>query len=191
MYDEGYDDAANAWIMMTFIDGEFAATTRIHVAGDESAPLPSLGVFSDIIAPHLRAGRIIVDFTRTAARVEASRQYPELPYLVLRPSYMSSEHFNADFAIATVRAEHIAFYRRIFQFVPWCEPRAYPGVTPKVACMGADFRAARERIEARYPFFRSTQAEREALFGPTVDAAGARLRAMSGLGRFEAQASAA
>ena len=32
--------------------------------------------------------------------------------------------------------------------------------------MGANFHANRERIEARYPFYSSTVAEREALFGP-------------------------
>ena len=32
--------------------------------------------------------------------------------------------------------------------------------------MGANFHANRERIEARYPFYRSTVVEREALFGP-------------------------
>jgi hypothetical protein len=164
--DQRYDDAPNTWITATFIDGELAATTRVNFGNSESANLPSLGVFSDVILPHLRAGRVIVDFTRAAARLEASRRYPELPYVALRPGYMAAEHFDADFAVATARAEHLAFYRRVFHFVPWCEPRSYPNVTAKVACMGAEFHAVRDRIEARHPFFRSTVAEREALFGP-------------------------
>ena len=39
------------------------------------------------------------------------------------------------------------------------------GCNGKFACMGVDFRATRGRVEARYPFFKSTTAEREALFG--------------------------
>ncbi len=31
LYDERYDDAPNAWITMTFIDGELAATTRVNL----------------------------------------------------------------------------------------------------------------------------------------------------------------
>jgi hypothetical protein len=168
--DENYDDAPNTWITMTFIDGQLAATTRVSLGVDENATLPSLGVFSDVILPHLRAGRVIVDFTRAAARLEASKQYPELPYIALRAGYMAAEHFNADFAVATARAEHLAFYRRVFHFVPWCEPRSYPNVTAKIACMGADFHAVRSQIEARHPFFRSTAAERGALFGSAPQA---------------------
>jgi hypothetical protein len=37
--------------------------------------------------------------------------------------------------------------------------------------MGVDFRAKRERVEARYPFFRSTWAERNALFSRRVRSA--------------------
>jgi hypothetical protein len=43
--------------------------------------------------------------------------------------------------------------------------RSYPMVTAKVVCMGLDFAAEMERVESRYPCFRSTPAEREALFG--------------------------
>jgi len=168
LYDRKYDEAPNTWITTTFIDGELAATTRMTVGADDDAILPSRAVFSDIIGPQLKAGRVIVDFTRAAARLEASRQHSELPYVALRPGYMALEHFDADLGIATVRAEHAAFYRRVFNFSLMCEPRDYPGVTPKIACLGMDFRAVQDRIEARYPFFRSSAAEREALFGPSL-----------------------
>jgi len=171
LHDQLYDHAANAWITMTFIDGEFAATTRVHVAGNESAPLPALGVFADVIGPRLRAGRVIVESTRTAARLDFAGRFPELPYVTFRPAYLAAEHFDANYVIATARIEHLAFYRRVFHFAPWCEPRSYPGVTVKVACMGIDPRSVQDQTEARYPFFRSTQAEREALFGPLDQAA--------------------
>jgi hypothetical protein len=191
LHDERYDDAPNGRIMTTFIDGELAGTTRVHVASDESAVLPALAAFSDLIAPHLRMGRVMTDFTRTAARLELSKQFPELPYVILRPAFLANAYFDADFAIAMARAERVAFFRRVFCFVPWCEPRDYPGFTAKVACLGADFHAMQERIEARYPFFRSTAAEREALFGPLREAVDAPSRATSGRRHFEAQASAA
>ena len=80
---------------------------------------------------------------------------------------MAAEYFDADFAVATPRAEHIAFYRRAFGAVVWRPPRDYPGLTAKFACVGADYRLARQFIELRYPFLKSDPAEREALFGPT------------------------
>jgi hypothetical protein len=190
LHDERYDDAPNAWITTTFIDGELAATTRVHVAADESANLPALAVFSDVIAPHLRAGRVIVESTRTAARADFAGRFPELPYVTLRPAYLAAEHFDADFVIATARADHLAFFRRVFCLVPWCEPRDYPGVTVQISCMGADTRAVQERIEARYSFLRSTAAEREALFGSLARTADAICCAMPAHRGFEARASA-
>ena len=53
------------------------------------------------------------------------------------------------------RVEHIAFYRRVFGATVWRSPRDYPGLTAKLACVGADYRAARQLIESRYPFFKS------------------------------------
>jgi len=60
---------------------------------------------------------------------------------------------------------HEAYYRRVYRFHTWSGLRSYPMVTAKVVCMGLDFAAEMERVESRYPCFRSTPAEREALFG--------------------------
>ena len=87
----------------------------------------------------------------------------------MRPAFMAAEHFDADCAVGTPRAEHIAFYRRAFGATIWRQPRDYPGLTAKLACVGADYRLAQQFIELRYPFFKSDRAEREALFGPSGD----------------------
>src|ERR1019366_4018958 len=42
LYDKPLDDAPNAWITTTFIDGDLASTVRVHVATDENGALPSL-----------------------------------------------------------------------------------------------------------------------------------------------------
>lgn len=165
LYDAAMDDAPNAWITTTFIDGELASTVRVHAAAKEGDALPSLGVFSDVLSPHLKAGRMIVDPSRMAARLQFAGKYPELPYVTTRPGWMAAEHFGADFFMATVSEPHLAFYQRVFGYAPWCEARDYPNVTCKIVCLGLDFPAAKERVEARFPFFRSTPAEREALFG--------------------------
>ena len=54
VYDQALDDAPSAWITTTFIDGELASTLRVHVGADENDVLPSLGVFTDVVMPHLR-----------------------------------------------------------------------------------------------------------------------------------------
>jgi hypothetical protein len=165
LYDPRYDDAPNAWITTTFIDGELAGTVRVNIGTDENAILPGLQVFADVLVPRLSAGQVIAEFTRLAARLLLSRIYPELAYVVMRPAFMAAEHFDADWAVGTPRAEHIAFYRRAFGATLWRSPRDYPGLTAKLACVGSEYRLARQFIELRYPFFKSEPTEREALFG--------------------------
>jgi hypothetical protein len=166
LYDPRYDDAPNAWITTTFIDGELAGTVRVNIGAGENAVLPGLQVFADVFVPKLSAGEVIAEFTRLAARLTLSSVYPELAYVVMRPAFMAAEHGDADWAVGTPRAEHIAFYRRAFGATVWRSPRDYPGLTAKLACVGADYRLARQLVELRYPFFRSDPAERERLFGP-------------------------
>ena len=165
LYDREYDNTPNAFLTMTSIRGEFASTFRIHVANTIEETLPSRAVFSDLIDPHLRAGYTVVDPTRLAARLEASRTYPELPFLALRPAWLTAVHFNADIVIATVAVEHMSFYRRVFGYEQLCEPRDYPLLHFKVVCLALDFPTVRDSVETRYPFFRSTKTERDELFG--------------------------
>jgi hypothetical protein len=180
LYDPRYDDAPSTWITTTWIDGELAGTVRVNIGGREDAILPGLRVFADVLLPILSGGQVIAEFTRLAARLSLSAIYPELAYVVMRPAFMAAEHFEADFAVGTPRAEHIAFYRRAFGATLWRSPRDYPGLTAKLACVGADYRSARQHIESRYPFFKSDAAERETLFGPRMK--GSRDAGSKGLG---------
>lgn len=166
LHDPKYDDGPNAWVTMTLIDGEPAGTTCINVADGDYANLPAVHVYPEVMAARLIDRPVVVEFTRLAARLELSSVYPELAYMIMRPAYLAADHFDADLAVASPRAEHLAFYQRVFNGVAWCEPRPYPGLTAKFACMGANFHENKKRIEARYPFYSSTAAEREALFGP-------------------------
>jgi hypothetical protein len=114
LYDPRYDDAPKAWITTTFIDGELAGTVRVNIGAGEDAILPGLQVFADVLVPRLSAGEVIAEFTRLAAQLSLSSVYPELAYVIMRPAFMAAEHFGADCAVGSPRAEHIAFYRRAF-----------------------------------------------------------------------------
>jgi hypothetical protein len=116
------------------------------------------------LSPTLASGRTIVDPTRFVVDRTASRRYPELCYVTTRLAWLASEYFNTNLLLATVRAEHQAFYRRVFGHRLICEPRYYPSLIKPICLMALDYRLACERVVQRYPFFRSTVAERRALF---------------------------
>ena len=158
------DESINAWIFGVYIDGELASSIRLHIASRQHPGLPALNVFSDILLPDIEHGKIVIDPTRFVADRAASRRFPELCYVTTRLAWLACEFFHADLLLATVRAEHQAFYRRVFGHRLICEPRHYPSLTKPISLMALDFGMARERVLQRHPFFRSTYFERRMLF---------------------------
>jgi hypothetical protein len=174
LYDEVYDECPNSLTTLTYIDGELASTVRVHVVHEEASLSPACDVFPDVLAPYLRAGRVIIDPSRLAARMDLAKRFPELPYFALRPPWMAAHHFNVDYIALSCAVGHIGYYSRLYRFQTWSDLRSYPKVTAPVVCMGLDFAVEMERVEARYPSYRSTQLEREALFSDFALASAAR-----------------
>ncbi|HTO67353.1 MAG TPA: hypothetical protein VMM15_39550 [Bradyrhizobium sp.] len=159
-----YDDAPNAWIFGVYIDGELCSSLRVHVLTSESRMSYATELFGDVLHPRLDQGEVFIDPARFVADPEKSQRFQELPYLTVRLGYLACDYFNADTGLSLVRAEHQAFYRRIFLSETVAEPRAFPNVTKKVALMASDFRNVREKIMARFPIMRSSAFERRMLF---------------------------
>lgn len=171
-FSDSYDDWENAWTFGLFIDGALASSIRLHISTENEPDIPAAHVFPEFLLPELEAGRVIVDPTRFVADADCARAYPELPYATVRLGYMAADYFSADLVLATVRAEHRAFYKRIFGHHTVCEPRPYPTLAKPISLMTLHYPSERARIVQRYPFFRSTLFERRMLFErfePTAD----------------------
>ena len=125
---------------------------------------PANDVFPDVLHPLLSSGRLVIEPSRLAASAEMAAKFPELPYFALRPPWMAAQHFNADFIVLSCASGHEGFYRRVCGHETWSGPRDYPKVNAQVVCMGLDFAARRDRVEDRYPSYRSQASERQALF---------------------------
>lgn len=159
-----YDDLPNSWVFGVYVDDILASSIRISVATPLNPNTPAVDAFSDLLYPELAEGKIIVDPNRFVADPEHRNRIPELPYLTVRLGYVACGHFNADVGTATVRAEHRAFYRRVFLQQSRCEPRPYPTLTKPLCLMAAHYPSVRTKIFERYPYFRSTYFERRMLF---------------------------
>jgi N-acyl amino acid synthase FeeM len=159
-----YDDAPNAWTFGIYIDGELCSSLRVHVLTSEWRMSYATELFGDILHPRLDQGEIFIDPARFTADPDKAQRFPELPYLTVRLAYLACEYFNADTGLALVRAEHQAFYRRVFLNKVIAEPRSFPNVTKKVALMASDFRVVREPVMTRFPIMRSSAFERRMLF---------------------------
>ena len=171
LYDEGYDNSPNHYKMMMFLDDEFVSTFRIHVDSGKDAILPSLAAFPDLLTPLLRKGRVIVDLTRIAVKLEYARRFPELPCLMIRSAWLAAQHFEANIITTTCFGDQQAVYARAFNFESLGAPRASLQGGRTIACMALDCRTKKERVESRYPLFRSTATERRSMYGPLASLA--------------------
>lgn len=166
LFRDDYDDAPNVSIFGLFLNGTLASSIRVHVATADHPISPALSIFADILGARVADGEVIVDPTRFVVDHDLSRQHPGLAYATVRLGMIASEHADADYALATVRTEHRAFYRRLLCMEPVGEPRPYPSLKDPINLMGVSFPEMRQRVYDRYPFMMSTEAEQEALFGP-------------------------
>jgi hypothetical protein len=162
-----------------YYDDKLISALRIHFLETPSDVSPATRSFPEVLGPYLAAGKRLVDPSRLVTDYGFSRAFPELPYAALRLSVMASEYHQADFAVATLRAEHQAAYKRAFFATSICPPRHYPLLSKKIGLMLISYKADRERILNRGPYFASTAEERAALFAPRSASASIRSKLQS------------
>jgi hypothetical protein len=158
------DGTPNAFCYGIYLDGELVSSLRIHLLTPEMRKGPSMKSCPDVLTPLLDQGQTFIDPSRFTADYEASLAYPALPFLTLRIAVMATDYFNTTACLALVRREHAAFYRRVFGAVEMSDTRIYPGLAFPVVLYGSNSAINLQNIYRRYPFFRSTRAEQEALF---------------------------
>jgi hypothetical protein len=165
VFRDRFDGEFNTLTFGVYLEGQLASSMRIHVVDHVTPTHPGLSVFGDHLLPPIESGEVLIDPTRFVIDAESSRTFPKLPYVTVRIAWMASQWFGANKLLATVRAEHQAFYRRLFGHKVLCAPRPYPTLTKPLSLMALDFKRERDRVQRRYPFFHSTLAERSRLFG--------------------------
>ena len=165
-----FDELPNVYCYGVYIDDRLVSSVRFHLLTDKLRHSLSYSIFSDVLDPLLDRGKVILDPGRFTTDYEASLAFPALPFLTLRIATMAVQHFSADYVLNAVRPEHGAFYRRVFHSFEMCEARYYHGLAFPIVLYACDIAVMYNDLLERYPFFRSTAAERGALFGSDLAA---------------------
>lgn len=160
-----FDDLPNSRCFGIYIDGQLVSSLRFHYLTPEYRLSPSYSVFTDVLDNLLDQGVTILDPGRFTADYEASLAYPALPFLTLRIGVMAIQQYGVKYCLSAVRPEHGAFYRRVFKSVPISDERYYHGLSFPMVLYACDLLADWDGLLRRYPFFRSTKEERDALLG--------------------------
>jgi hypothetical protein len=165
VHDE-FDHLPNSYCYGIYIDGQLVSSLRLHHLSRDMRMSPSYSVFQDVLDPILEAGHTLIDPGRFTADYEASLAYPALPFLTLRIAVMATWYFRVKYTLSSVRPEHAAFYRRVFNSTILSESRFYHGLSFPMELWACDCPVVYPNLLVRYPFFRSTEEERRRLFLP-------------------------
>lgn len=159
-----YDHTPNAYCFGVYHDEELVSSIRFHHVTREQNFSPSRSIYPELIDPLLEQGKAFIDPSRFTADHDASLAIPALPFLTTRIIVMASDFFNVDYCMSTVRPEHGAFYKRVFNSEPWGDLRYYDGLNFPVQAFVADVPKVLPGIYSRFPFYRATLAEQKLLF---------------------------
>ena len=167
-----HDEAPNVYCYGVYIKGELVSSIRFHYVTPDMRISPSQLVFPKTLKNLLDEGISYIDPSRFTADHDATLAYPALPFLTLRLVAMASVHFDVKYCISSVREEHAAFYRRVFGSKKMAENGFYPGISFPMDLYAAEVSNIRGAVGRRFPFFLSTQEERDALFSLRENEAG-------------------
>jgi hypothetical protein len=149
---DAFDESPNCVHVAIEMDGEILASVRLHLVSELSHTSPTLEVFPEI-RDYLKGGQTVLDSTRFVIDPAARKQRVPLHFLVLRIPFLATMFYDIDLALAPVRAEHTAFYRRYLGYELAMEPRSYPGLEKPIQLLTANVREQRDAVLARTPVF--------------------------------------
>ena len=154
----------NAWTFGIDVDRKLAGTIRMHLVTRKHANSFAYDLFPDVLEPHLEMGSTIVDPNKFVVDREGAQRFPELPFAIVRLVHMFAAYFRADHIVASIRREHMAFYKRYLMFRALCPPRKFDLFPMPVHLVGLHFLPAEAGLVSRFPFFAASESEKRRLF---------------------------
>lgn len=149
---DAFDETANCVHVAVEMDGKILASVRLHLMSRLSLISPTLEVFPEVL-DFIKRGQTVLDPTRFVIDPAARKHRVPLHFLVLRIPFLATMFYDIDVALAPVRAEHTAFYRRYLGYELAMEPRSYPGLRKPVQLLTSNVHEQRGAVLARTPVF--------------------------------------
>ncbi len=147
-----FDETENCVHVAVEMEGQILASVRLHLMSSLSITSPTLEVFPEI-NEDLERGQTVLDTTRFVIDPMARKKRTPLHFLVLRIPFLATMFYDIDVALAPVRSEHAAFYRRYLGYEMKMEPRSYPGLRKPIQLLTAKVREQRSAVLSRTPVF--------------------------------------
>ncbi|MBO9428101.1 GNAT family N-acetyltransferase [Sulfitobacter sp. R18_1] len=147
-----FDETENCVHVGIEMSGRLSAAVRLHLISKVSHPSPTLEVFPEI-RERVSCGQTVLDPTRFVIDPAARKNRVPLHFLTLRIPFLAAMFYDVDLALAPVRSEHTAFYRRYLGYEQEMSARSYPGLAKPVHLLTANFRQQRDDVLTKNPVF--------------------------------------
>ena len=147
-----FDETENCVHVAVEMGGRILASVRLHLVSKLSLASPTLEVFPGLM-DNLKRGQTLLDPTRFVTDPTARKRRVPLHFLALRIPFLAAMFYDIDLALAPVRSEHTAFYRRYLGYEFAMKPRSYPGLEKPVHLMTCKVREQRDAVLERTPVF--------------------------------------
>lgn len=138
-----FDDAPGARVYGVYHKGTIVSSIRLHVLRDETARSATYDAFSDILAPMIASGLVLVDGARFVVDPSIGSMRLSIAWQTLKICLRVADEINADFGVAAVQLSQVHLYQKIYNFTQLAEPRDYCQLTKKLALIGVDLRTQR------------------------------------------------
>lgn len=152
MMSDAFDETENCLHVAVEMNGRFLAAMRLHLVSELSPTSPTAEVFPEVL-DDVKRGRTALDPTRFVTDPDSRNQRIPLHFLALRIPFLAAIFYKIDLALAPVRSEHVAFYRRYLGYEYALKPRSYPGLKKPVHLLTAKFREQCDAVLRRSPAF--------------------------------------
>jgi len=162
--DDPHED--NSETIGLFIDGRLVGSVKVTVATSAYPECQSRKYAPEAVDTLLHTGGVYIDPGRLVADPEATREFPELPYLLIKIPILACQYFEAHSCLSLVAIRHAPFYRRVFNSKPisepvWCEP-----LESDLVLMCGSVDDVRTSVLQRFPFWQTNYLEMRQMFGP-------------------------
>lgn len=164
---EAIDDPheANSQTIGLFIDGRLVGSVKVTVATQAYPECQSRKYAPQAVDALLETGGVFIDPGRLVADPDATREYPELPYLLIKIPILACQYFEAHSCLSLVAIRHAPFYKRVFNSKAisepvWCEP-----LQSDLLLMCGSVDDVRTSVLQRFPFWKTNYLEMRQMFG--------------------------
>jgi hypothetical protein len=160
------DTCPSASLVGVYVDGDLAASVRLHRLTNLDAQSTAVAVFPGELQEKFEQGFTCSDTNRLSCDIGFLKKFKALPLATIRVTGLHAFHFGCSYALAAVRNQHEPFYKRVLGAKRCNEGDGvlFQGTTMVLNLLAASMDDMRYRCYTSQQYFLSTKEERSALF---------------------------